>query len=87
VNIQQENQIVQETAYPDQNADQNVLEVVAQNVPTEPVEQLSADPNPLVSGSLPSEEIQVLSQPGKNVQNDQNVQSAQNLDKCQFVNL
>jgi len=76
VNIQQENQTVQETATPYQNADQNVVEAVAWYVPTEPVEQLSADPNPLVSRSLPSEEIQVLAQ------NDQNDQSAQNLDQC-----
>lgn len=48
-NIQQDDQNVQN------NTDQNVLEDVAQNVPTAPVEQLSADPNPLGSGSLPFE--------------------------------
>jgi len=83
----QEVNTLQETATLDQNVDQNVIEDVAQNVPTEPVEQLSVDPNPLVSRSLLYEEIQVLAQPGQNVQNDQNVQSAQNLDQCQFVNL
>ena len=50
-NIQQNDQKVQD------NTDQNVLKTVAQNVPTEPVEQLSADPNPLASGSLSSEEV------------------------------
>jgi hypothetical protein len=60
---------------------------VAQNVPTEPVEQLSADPNPLASGSLPSVEVQLLVQLGQNVQLDQNVQSAQNVEHAQFVNL
>jgi len=60
---------------------QNVLETMAQNVPTEPSEQLSADPNPLASGSLHSVEVQLLVQPG------QNVQSAQNIEQCQFVNL
>jgi len=60
---------------------------VTQNVPTKPVEQLSADPNPLASGSLPSEEVQLLVQPGQNVQLDQKVQSAQNMEHAQFVNL
>jgi len=78
--IEQENQTAQENAAPDQNVDQHVLEAVAQNVPTEQIEQLSVDPNPLVSGSLPSIEAQVLAQPDQNVQNDQNVQSAQ--DQC-----
>jgi len=57
VNIQQDNQTIQESTAPDQNVDQNVLEVVAQNVPTESVEQLSADPNPLGLGSFPSKEV------------------------------
>ncbi|XP_024638555.1 uncharacterized protein [Medicago truncatula] len=74
-NFQQDDQNVQN------NTDQNVLEDVAQNVPNATVEQLSADPNPLGSGSLPSEEVQLLAQTG------QNVPSAQNMEQAQFVNL
>jgi len=60
-NIKQDDQNVQD------NTDQNVLEDIAQNVPTAPVEQLSADPNPLASGSLPFVEVQLLVQIGQNV--------------------
>jgi len=54
---------------------------VVQNVPTEPIEQLSADPNLLASGSFPYEEVQLL------FQLDQNVQACQNMEHAQFVNL
>jgi len=80
-NIQQDDQNVQYNTY------QNVLEDVGQNVPIAPVEQLSADPNPLDSGSLPSMEVQLLVQTGQNVKIDQNVPSAQNMEHAQFVNL
>ncbi|KEH17462.1 hypothetical protein MTR_0014s0490 [Medicago truncatula] len=50
-------------------------------------QNLSADPNPLGSGSLPSEKVQLLAQTGQNVQRDQNVPSAQNMEQAQFVNL
>jgi hypothetical protein len=66
------------------NTDQNVQEAGDQNVPTE---QLSADPNPLDSGSLPSMEVQHLVQPNQNVQVNQNVPSDQNMEHAQFVNL
>jgi len=69
-NIQQEN-LVLENLFVQENAnqnvqgnlDQNVLETMAQNVQTEPIEQLSADPNPMASGSLPSMKVQLLAQP------------------------
>ncbi|KEH38062.1 hypothetical protein MTR_2g460520 [Medicago truncatula] len=70
-----------------QQGDQNVQNNTDQNVPTAPVEQLSVDPNPFASGSLPSKEVQLLAQPGQNVQRDQNVPSAQNMEHVQFVNL
>ena len=70
-----------------QQDDQNVEDNTDQNVPTAPVEQLSADPNLVASGSLPSVEVQLLVQPGQNVQIDQNVPSAQNMEHTQFVNL
>jgi hypothetical protein len=66
------------------NTDQNVQEEGDQNVPTAPVEQLSADPNPLDSGSLPSVEVQLLAQTSQNVQLDQNVSSAQNMEHAQY---
>jgi len=79
-NIQQENfvlenQFGQENA--DQNVqgnlDQNVLETVARNFQTEPIELLSADPNPMASGSLPSMEVHLLAQPMPSEEPAQNV--------------
>jgi len=79
-NIQQENFVLEnqfDQENPDQNVqgnlDQNVLETVAQNVQTEPIEQLSADPNPMASGSLPSVEVQFLAQLMPFVEPAQNV--------------
>lgn len=74
--IQSADQNVQE------NNDQNVQAIVAQNVqeatnpfenvPNEPVEQMSADPNPMASGSMPLVQVQLV-QPTQDVEPAQNI--------------
>ena len=46
---------------------------MAQNVQTEPIEQMSVDPNPMASGYLPSVEVRLLAQPTQAEEPVQNV--------------